>query len=125
MSKYLEELEFILQHCNKRRNELIFMKCTSADCAHCLTHPVQNVAAMDLLRQRKGQFLSPMESPTHPGHSLTYIEAASLEPDKLAWPDPNINPLSRMLDLAGVLSAPPSHSFQKRRSASTFQLSTT
>jgi hypothetical protein len=42
---------------------------------------------MDFLRQRKGQFLSPMESPTHPGHSLTYIEAASLEPDKLAWPD--------------------------------------
>ena len=49
MSKYLEELEFILQHCDKRRNELIFMKCTSADCAHCLTHPVQNVAAMDFL----------------------------------------------------------------------------
>jgi hypothetical protein len=64
----LKELKFIIRHCDRRRNELIFLKCESPECDHCANSPIRAKDSMAFIRKHGGVMFSPKLSPTHEGH---------------------------------------------------------
>jgi hypothetical protein len=83
----LEELKFLLKHCDRRRNELIFMKCTSPSCLHCSSKPIVAVEAMKFIRENGGTLFSPLKSTQHPDHYHTFLEMVDLSNEQLPTPD--------------------------------------
>lgn len=114
---FREEIQLFLEHCDRRRNELIFLKCRSPTCTHCVTHPVIATDTMKLIREHGGRLFSPTPSSTHPDHFHTYVEMCSLPVDSLPYPDqhqPSFVKLSNGPNPVGRYTKCPSYSFSSK-----------
>ena len=64
-----EELKFMLSHIH--RNELVYVKCLSENCAYCTTHPPKATGVFTFLQECNMTLFSPMPSHKYPGHYCT------------------------------------------------------
>ena len=79
----IKELNFMVKHLDRRRNELIFRKCDDPLCSHCVSNPVHATAAFEFLRRRNFCVSEPEKSKNHPEHYSTFLEMCEKEPDDL------------------------------------------
>ena len=89
-SGLLEEYKFMLKHCSRHHNEIIFLKCTDKMCDHCFNNPVRATETASFLRDRGMQMFYPAPSAQHPGHYCTFLEMCNKDKNDLPLPDSNL-----------------------------------
>ena len=75
--KELEEFRFLVQHVDRRHNEITFAKCQffgEVLCDYCAENPPQANKALDLLKKSSGILFEPTPSPDLENHYLTYLQ---------------------------------------------------
>lgn len=82
----LKELEFLLNHVDRKNNELVFMKCSDGSCDHCTLHPVRAKKLFKFLNGNKMLLFNPMESDQHPGHYYTFLEMCKKSAEHVHMP---------------------------------------
>ena len=73
----LEEFRFLVQHVDRRHNEITFAKCQffgEVLCDYCAENPPQANKALDLLKKSNGSLFEPTPSPDLENHYLTYLQ---------------------------------------------------
>ena len=50
--KYREEADFLIKHADRRKNELVLLKCESSNCSHCQVKPFQAKSVLKFLQER-------------------------------------------------------------------------
>lgn len=82
----LKELEFLLNHVDRKNNELVFMKCSDGSCDHCTLHPVRAKKLFKFLNGNKMLLFNPTESDQHPGHYYTFLEMCKKSAEHVHMP---------------------------------------
>ena len=106
------ELRMLVQHADRRFNEVNFSKCTDGSCWHYSAKPVKAKGLMSFIRNRNGTLFEAKASPDHPGHFLTFMEMAELGADDL--PKPNEGLPSAMVAGLGKCSICPSYCYTSK-----------
>ena len=75
----MEELRFMLEHADRKSNELIFMKYVNPRCKHCSENPIIATIAWEDLKKNDFKWYNLMVSTKFPGHYMAFSE--SLEVD--------------------------------------------
>ena len=75
----MTELRFMLDHMERKSNELIFRKCIEPRCTHCSSNPVKAVKAWEYLKNRDFKWANPVPSTKYPGHFMTFLEIEELD----------------------------------------------
>lgn len=71
-TELLKELRFMLDHLDRKKNEVVLKKCTDPECNHCSGRPVVATKVFSFLNERK--LFNPMTSDANPGHYCTFLE---------------------------------------------------
>ena len=74
----VSEMRFMVQHIDRKSNEIIFAKCMDPACQYCTKHPVRAKKMWEYLRQQKMKWANPVPSTLHPGHFMTFLEVCEL-----------------------------------------------
>ena len=76
-SEALKLFKFMVNHADRRKNEIIIRKCqfipNRIPCEFCLSHPVKSAKVLDVLQASKGMF-EPTPSPNLEGQYMTFLE---------------------------------------------------
>ena len=64
----------MIDHMDRRKNELVFMKCEQSNCSHCQHSPFQAQDTFQFLKKWNMALFTPQTSTSHPGHYKTFIE---------------------------------------------------
>ena len=86
-SQTLKDFQFMLQHIDRRHNELIFSKCSKADCSHCTSHPVRATDSYTFLQRRNKIMFNPQPSKNCQEHYSTFLDMCELELEELLSDD--------------------------------------
>jgi hypothetical protein len=87
MAGRVKELKFLMSHCDRRLNELIFLKCEESDCHHCKDRPVVAVEAMELIRKSGGAMFTPRVDPLRDTHFTTFLDMLQVPAAELTTAD--------------------------------------
>ena len=64
----------MVNHVDRKCNEIIFKKCVSPRCSHCTVNPVVSKKAWEYLTSIDFNWPNPMKSEDRVDHYMTYIE---------------------------------------------------
>ena len=84
LQKIRKTFKFYVKHAVRRENEYILMKCQffkqpGLECDYCKTNPPKCTQTLDFMKKFDGRFMQPINSSSHPGHYMTFLEMAKLD----------------------------------------------